>query len=263
MIKIGFVCLFVVLFATPICFAKEDKLGSIFGKWITDSNGPMTGAQVLLFDLAVAPPPSSDKYLRVPDAKTTIDNSGKFSVKIAAGRYHLVMRKRANGRLAGPPQDGDLHYYSRDKEGKAMPFIVIAGAETDLGTISEATVFKKRQLIYEKGMTAIEGTVINEKGLPVEGVQVLVYTSKEIQGKPKYVSESTDKEGKYLVFVASKGSYYLGARNHYGGGKPVNGEFMGGHGEITAPTAVEVIKGEITKGINITIQKFAVKGRPE
>lgn len=259
--KSVFACLFLVLFATAVCFADEDKQGSIFGKWITKNNGPMTGAQVLLFNMAGGPPPSSDKFLRVPDATTTIDSDGKFSVRVAEGSYYLVMRKRAKDSTVGPPRDGDLHYYSRDKEDNAMPFIVKAGGETNIGTISEATVFRKQQTKYEKGMTAIEGTVTDAVGLPVEGVRVFLYSSPTMKGKPLYASEGTGADGKYLINVNKAGTYYLKARSHYGGGKPEAGEILGGYGKPTAPAIIDVQQGEIKKGVDIKADKFTGRGR--
>ena len=258
-----YICLLFFILATAVSFAAEGKQGVISGKWITKNDGPMTNAQVLLFDMAVGPPPSSDKYLRVPDVTTTVDNNGRFSIQVAEGSYYLVMRKRADEGTFGPPREGDLQFYSRDKNGKARLFVVIAGKETNIGTISEATVFKKQQPKHEKGMTAIEGTVTDEDGKPVEGVRVFVYTSPEMAGRPQYASEGTGKDGKYLINVNNKGTYYLKVRSHYGGGKPVGGEFMGGYGRPDAPSVVEVEKGEIKTGIDIITNRFAANRRPE
>lgn len=258
-----FFFVFLFLFATTICFADEDKQETISGKWITKSYGPMTGAQVLLFNKAGGPPPSSDKFLRVPDVTTTIDSDGKFSALVAAGSYYLVMRKRANENTLGPPRDGDLQFYSRDKKGKARFYVVKAGRETNIGTISEATVFRKQQTKYEKGMTAIEGTVTDAEGLPVEGVRIFVYASPAMKGKPLYASEGTGIDGKYLINVNKAGTYYLKARTHYGGGQPQAGEFIGGYGEPTAPAIVNVQQGEIRQGIGIKTDRFPGRGRQE
>lgn len=254
------VALYLLLFATAVCFAEEVKQGSITGKWITKENGPMVGAQVLLFNLAVGPPPSSDKYLRVPDVTATIDSDGSFSALVAAGRYYLVMRKHNDGSTIGPPQDGDMQYYSRDKKGKARFFIVKSEGKTDIGTISEVSVFQKQKTKYVKGMTAIEGTVTNQDGVPIEGVRVFVYVNPEMTGKPQYASEGTGKDGKYYVNVIKKGTYYLKARSHYGGGMPDAGEFMGGYGKPKAPAIVKVEKGEIRKGIDIKTNRFPGRG---
>lgn len=251
-----FSCLFLSLIAASGCLAGEVKQGSITGKWITKSDGAMSGAQVLLFNMAAGPPPASDKYLRIPDVTAIIDNDGKFSATVAAGRYYLVMRRHADGSTSGPPQDGDLQYYSRDNKGMARLFYVKAGAETDVGTISEATVFQKQPSKYEKGMTAIAGTVTDEAGIPVEGVRVFVYAKPEMKGKPLYASEGTGADGKYFVNVINKGTYYLKARSHYGGGLPAAGEYMGGYGKQAAPEIVKVNKGELRKGIDIKAKMF-------
>lgn len=252
--------LLLVLFVTTVCFAAEGKQGVIAGKWITKSNGPLTDAQVLLFNAAVGPPPARDKYLRVPDVITTIDSDGKFSVPVAAGKYYLVMRKRMGEGTVGPPREGDLQFYSRDKKGAARFFTVKAGGVTNIGTISEATAFRKKQVKYEKGMTAIEGTVTDEEGLPIEGVRVFAYLSPEMKGKPQYASEGTGKDGKYFINLSGKGAYYLKARTHYGGGKPADGEFMGGYGKPTAPVITKVENGELKQGVDIKTQRFTGRG---
>ena len=258
--RLVFSSLFLLLLATTACFAGEGKQGYISGKWITKDIGPMSGAQVLLFNMAVGPPPASDKYLRVPEIKATIDSEGKFAVQVATGRYYLVMRRRADKGTVGPPHDGDLQFYSRDKEGKARSFVVKAGRDTDIGTISEATVFRKQPSKYVAGMTAIEGTVTNAEGVPVEGARVFAYVSPEMTGKPRYASDGTGKDGRYLIKVNNKGAYYLKVRNHYGGGKPVAGEFMGGYGEPTEPKIVKVKKGEIRNAVDIKTDRFTGRG---
>ncbi|MBC8019325.1 MAG: carboxypeptidase regulatory-like domain-containing protein [Verrucomicrobia bacterium] len=249
-----------VISAVTVCQAADVKQGTISGKWITKSNGPLTDAQVLLFNAAVGPPPARDKYLRVPDVITTIDSDGEFSVPVAAGKYYLVMRKRMGEGIVGPPREGDLQFYSRDKKGAARFFTVKAGGVTNIGTISEATVFQKRQVTYEKGVTAIEGTVTDEEGLPIEGVRVFAYLSAEMKGKPQYASEGTGKDGKYFINLNEKGAYYLKARTHYGGGKPADGEFLGGYGEPTAPVIIKVEKGKVSKDVDIKTKRFAGRG---
>jgi len=245
-----------LLFAATVCCADEDAHGTITGSWIVKNKGPMTGGQVLLFNKAGGPPPSSDKFLRIPDIGTTIDSDGRFFARVAAGSYYLVMRKRANENRLGPPQDGDLQFYSRDKKGKARVYVVKAGGTTDIGIISAAAVFKKRLLKPGKGMTGIEGTVTDEQGLPVEGVRVFAYVSPEMKGKPLYASEGTGRDGRYFININEKGTYYLKVRNNYGGGKPKEGEFMGGYGKPSAPEIVTVQKGEIKKAVDIQTKIF-------
>jgi len=252
-------CIVLMLLFVASCLASGDSTGCISGKWITRESGPMTGAQVLLFNAAVGPPPSSNKFLRIPDAGTAVDTSGKFSVELPAGNYYLVMRKRLIPNSAGPPLEGDPQYYARLKSGEPKVFIVKAGKNTDIGTISTAEPFKKEKLVAKEDMTGIEGTVIDEQGQSVAGVRVFAYSSPEMQGRPLYASDVTGADGKYFLNVNQQGSYYLRVRTHFGGGKPLNGEFMGVYGKSGGVDAVDVEKDKIRKGIDIQVAKFSQK----
>ena len=251
-----------LLFCTAVfCFATEGERGTLSGKWITKDQGPMAGGQVLLFNAASGPPPSSNKHLRIPDAGTAIDREGKFSVKLPAGNYYLVMRKRANPESAGPPEEGDPQYYARLKNGQPKTFVVKAGKSTNIGTVTVAVPFKKEKMTSTEGLTGIEGTV-TENAAPVAGARVLAYNSPAMQGRPLFASDKTGVDGRYFLVVSKPGSYYLKARTHYGGGKPVDGELMGGYGASENPGFVIVENGEISKGIDISVQKFSARQPP-
>ena len=251
-------CIFILLFMVVICFADTGE-GSLKGTWKTPSHGPMTGGQVLLFNAATGPPPSSGKYLRLPDAGTSVDSEGKFSVKVPAGEYYLVMRKRVGQNTAGPPQEGDLQYYARHKDGNAIAYKVTTGQAVDVGTVTLAEPFKKKNVVIMDGLTGIAGTVTDDQGLPVAGVRVFAYDSPKMQGKPLYASAETGADGKYFLNLMLSGTYYLKARTHYGGGKPTDGEFMGGYGKPGTPDVVTVEVGKVKKNIDIQGTKFRIK----
>lgn len=262
--KNTFVCCIVLILMVAFCtIASAESSGVISGKWITRQYGPMTGGQVLVFNAENGPAPASNKFLRLPDAGTSIDGDGKFSVKVPAGKYYLVMRKRAIPDSAGPPEEGDPQYYARLKSGEPRAFTVTAGKITDIGTISTAEPFKKEKLLPKEGMTGIEGTVNDEQGQPVAGVRVFAYSSPEMLGRPLYASDATGADGKYFLNVNQQGTYYLKARTHYGGGKPAEGEFMGGYGKSGAPDSVVVEKGQIVKGIDLQGKRFSSKRKSE
>lgn len=256
--KLFCVLMLSVLLATA-CYAAGSEKGVISGRWITKEMGPMTGAQVLLFNAASGPAPSSDKHLRIPDAGTAVDGEGKFSAEITAGKYYLVMRKRVNPESAGPPENGDPQYYARLKNGQPKTFVVKSGKTTNIGTITKFEPFKREKTIAKKGMTGIEGAVTDEQGLPVVGIRVFAYSSPRVQGRPLYASDETGADGKYFLNVIHGGSYYLNVRTHYGGGKPADGEFMGGFGDDKVPDAVVVEKGKIKKGIDIKVTRLSRK----
>ena len=255
-------CLLLTLYSV-ICSAGESGKGAISGRWITKDMGPMTGAQVLLFNAASGPPPSSDKHLRIPDAGTAVDSEGKFSVQVPAGKYYLVMRKRVNPESAGPPDDGDPQYYARLKNGQPKKFVIKSGKTTNIGTISVSVPFRRAKAASTEGFTGIEGIITDEKGVPVSGVRVLAYDSPNLQGRPLYASDKTGTDGRYFLNVTLQGAYYLKARTHYGGGKPVAGEFMGVFGKTEAPESLVVEKGKISKGIDITVERFIDRRQSE
>ena len=252
-----------LLLCSALCSAGEGGKGVITGKWITKNFGPMAGAQVLLFNAASGPAPSSDKHLRIPDAGTPVDSEGKFLLEVPAGKYYLVMRKRVNPVSAGPPEEGDPQYYARLKNGQAKTFVVKSGKTTDIGTIAVAEPFKRAQSATTIGLTGIEGTVMDEQGLPVAGVRVLAYSSPKVQGRPMFASDKTGADGRYFLSVTQQGAYYLRVRTHYGGGKPVEGEFMGVYGKPGAPGSMVVEKDKISRGVDISVEKYSARREAE
>jgi hypothetical protein len=73
--------------------------------------------------------------------------------------------------------------------------------------------------------------------------------------RPKYVSAATGPDGQYVVYLPKGGTYYLAARDHFGG-PPKIGDFYGRFDEGTIdPSGVIVPTGEELKEINITVHK--------
>lgn len=254
-----FLWLFLVLSAAS-GFAAEGS-GTITGKWITKKYGPMTDAQVLLFNVATGPPPAGHRYLRTPNAGTSVGEDGTFLVLVPAGKYYLVMRKRLDPTSAGPPGEGDLQYYARHKDGKPKEFVVKAGRTTNVGTIAKATPYRKAK---EKNadtvnITGIEGTVTDDQGRPMAGIRVFAYETAEMMSMPRYASKETGADGKFFLPIAQQGDYYLKARTHYGGGKPEEGELLGVYSPAGAPAPVTVGKGKTSRGIDIQVTGFTSK----
>lgn len=257
-IAIGYCTLLIFLFA--ICsVAGAASNGILSGRWITKDMGPMTGAQVLLFNASNGPAPSSNKFLRIPDAGVAVDSEGKFSAEVPAGKYYLVMRKRINPDSAGPPDDGDPQYYARLKNGSPKTYLIKAGKTTDVGTITIAVPYSREKTVAIAGMTGIKGAVTDEQSQPVSGIRVFAYASPRMLGRPLFASDETGADGKYFLNVVGKGNYYLKARTHYGGGKPADGEFLGAYGKPGIPEAVDVETGKIREGIDFHIKRLIRK----
>jgi len=250
-----------ILLTLPIIAGAEDmKVGTISGKWQPGADQPMVNGQVLLFNELSGPPPLPEMYWRVPDYIATIDSGGKFSVKAIPGNYYLGTIMRQKGNDMGPLLPGDSYFLSKDKQGSARSYNVKAGEDKDVGTLVGSTKYTG---IAQSGATAIEGTVLDESGKPVEGVLVFAFINKELQGRPIFIAPRTGKDGKFRLGLSGGGTYYLKIRDIYGGGQPQTGQIMGFYGDGKSAMPVNVKSGTITKDINIKATRFAGRGNPD
>lgn len=176
---------------------------------------------------------------------------GSFHLALAPGKYVAVVRKRASGDTAGPVMIGD---YRSDP----VPLEVAAGSAGVRLSLA-ATVKMANEKAFPArtggGGEGISGMVRDADGQPVAGVRVHVYDHIQMSERPKYVSEKTGIDGRYFVPVKHGGTYYLAARDRFGG-PPQLGDLFGRYDEGTVdPSGVVVRKGDITRDIDITVQK--------
>jgi hypothetical protein len=251
-------CLFLI--AAVGVSAQETGKGKITGKLLTEDGKPMSDGSVFFFNAATGPPPSQEKYWRVPDAVAPIGDKGGFSLELPPGKYYLGAMKRISAeKNVGPPGEGDYFLKGQDAMGNPKPFFVKKGETTDIGTIAEAAPFKRAVVKYSGGITAIEGVVRDPDGKPVEGAAVFGYKKPAARGKPLFASDKTGKDGKYILRVSEGGKYYLKVRDVFGGGPPKGGEIVGSFWQ-GVPVEASVQTGEITKGVDIQVMRFPGRG---
>lgn len=169
--------------------------------------------------------------------------------------------KRASGKLAGPPEEGELFLPSPDHNGVFKKYGVKPGETTNIGIVAEIVPFRSAAHESKEPVTAIEGTVADESGKPVENAIVFVFPKKDVQGKPLFVSGKTGKDGRFAVKLSEGGTYYLKARSVYGGGRPNPKEIMGLYGKKDVPFPVTVETGKITGGIALGGFRFPERGK--
>ncbi len=227
---------------------REVTTGKISGQLMIKGGGPMAGGVVHFFSDNAGPPPTPEKYWRVPDHIALIEDDGRFSVELPMGNYYIGATMKVNGEEVGPPQEGDYFFTSRDKEGKQMLHEVKAGDKIDFGSIPGGIPF---MLEMAEGITGVEGTISNKDGEPVEGAIVFAYKTDTMTGPPLFVSERTGSDGKYLLRVNKGGKYYLRVRDVYGGGPPHGGALISGYRAI----AVSLKQGTIITGIDIKVMR--------
>ncbi len=235
------------------------KTGTLAGQFLTTTGVPLAGGMVYLFNDAVGPPPSRDKYWRVPDFMDTLDGDGKFSLTVPQGKYYLGATKRVSGKSIGPPQEGDLFAISADDKGTPRLYTVKEDSRQDVGKMATAVPFHREGVSYGVGVTSVEGVILDADGKPVADALVFAFVSAAAVGRPLYASDTTGKDGKFILRVSDAGKYFLKVRSVYGGGPPVKGEMIGDYGE-KEPVAVTLIKGDRVTGVVIKVRRFPGRG---
>lgn len=249
----------ILIMTGTLALAAEIGTGTVHGRAMVKETVPLDNGVVYFFNQTSGPPPSSDSYWRVPDEIVSTDAQGRFTANLVAGSYYLgaIKRLKGDGQEIGPPREGDLFLPLNNEHGLPKLLAVQEGKTIDLGVVSGAAPFKKKEL--SRDLTGIAGKITDQKGKPLEGVMVFAFTTPAMVGKPLFVSEPTGKDGTYLLKVHQGGTYYLKVRNTYGGGAMKAGDILGSYGQ-DKPTAVEVATGAIVKGIAIKGIRFPGPG---
>lgn len=240
--------------------APEIKKGTVTGRiTVKDKEGVgLAWGQIMFYDILSGPPPVPEKYERTPDISRSLDADGTFKVEIPEGNYYIGAIKRMSGDKLGPPQEGDYVYRSLDTSGKPKLHKVISGKELELGSAEEAFQISKEDIEKRRVSTALEGTIVSTDWLPVEGAVVVAFTEPTIGRKPLFVSNKSDKDGKYVLPLI-EGTYYLRVRNSFAAGPPEPGQIVGYYGEGT-PKPVPIKDCDIIKGIDFQVVVFRGRG---
>lgn len=174
---------------------------------------------------------------------------GSFDLSLPPGEYVVVARKRQAGDASGPVVSGD-------NRSEFMTLNVDRDV-TDLTVVAPVKIGDSRRLSEESAVTTtgVSGTIYDSDGNPLEGARVHVYDHVQMSERPKYVSEKTAPDGRYLIHLPEGGTYYLAARDKFGG-PPKLGDLYGRYDQGTIePSAVVVRNGEVLKNIDITVTK--------
>jgi hypothetical protein len=233
---------------------------TISGQVMITGNTPMVNGMVLLFSKSMGPPPSKDKYWRVPDLISPTGVDGKFSLDVPEGTYYLQVTQKNPESETGPPKDSELFYFHADAEGNPRPLIITPGTRLNLGVLTGAYLFTPDMIQRDKGITAVEGVVSDMEGKPVERALVFAHLSRAATGRPVFVSDRTDKNGRYLLRLHDGGSFYLKVRSVIGGGAPQEGEFLNTTEEFE-PVMVTLKKEQKLYGVTLKVKKFSRKTR--
>jgi len=174
---------------------------------------------------------------------------GAFDLALPEGEYIVVARKRGNGDTSGPVLAGD-------NKSDFMTLTVTAGMQP-VTVLTPVKVGDQRRLTKETAITTtgLSGRVLDADGKPVEGTRVHVYDHVQMSERPKFVSEKTGPDGHYLIYLPQGGTYYLAARDKFGG-PPKIGDLYGRYDQGTIePSAIVIKENEILQNVDITVTK--------
>lgn len=206
---------------------------------------PAEGVFLYVYRKGDDPHGPAQVILPVPTLK-----DGAFRIELPPGEYVVVARRRSNLENAGPLIGGDQRsdpVTVRVGDAGKVPLTLLMNVKDDM----ELKAFQPP----EGWTTAVSGTVRDADGNPVEGARVHVYTYVQMSERPKYVSERTGPDGRYIVHLPKGGTYYLAARNRFGG-PPRIGDLYGRYDEGSIdPTGVVVKEGQTRDKIDIIVFK--------
>ncbi len=180
-------------------------------------------------------------------AATGID--GKFDLELPDGDYVAVARKRAGGEETGPVVAGDNR--------SEFIQVTVRGGIVDMQVSAPVKIGDQRNFTgdVDKSKTGLAGQILDSDGQPVANARIHVYDHVQMSERPKFVSEKTGPDGRYLVYLPAGGTYYIAARDKFGG-PPKLGDLYGRYDKGTIePSAVVVKEGQILKQVDITVTK--------
>jgi hypothetical protein len=231
---------------------------TISGQVVIKDKTPMPNGIVLLYNKQMGPPPSLGKYWRVPDLIIPLDSEGRFSLEVAEGTYYLQVAQKNPDAEIGPAKEREYLYFHSDSAGNPRPLVATAGAKLNLGIVT-AALWTPDMVQRDKGITSVEGVVVDMDGKPVEKAVVFAYLSPEATGRPSFVSERTDKKGTFQLRFHDGGTYYLKVRSVFGGGTPQTGEFLNVTSDFVA-TVVSPKKDQRLQGVTLKVKLFTKPG---
>lgn len=213
--------------------------------FITAQDKPVEGAVVTVYtDLT-----SHLKGMGIGWSSPT-DDKGYFEAPLSAGTYYLVARVRKSGKMAGPLQAGDQFGYLAGN-----PLAIRAGevARVHIPLI-EVPAKVERLSASLFGNTLISGRILDSRGAPVAGIQVLLYDDPMMLNRPLYVSQETAADGRYQLSFPHGGHYYLAARDQLGG-TPAPGELYGRYGG-SPDHSILIETGKALEGVEIVVEEI-------
>lgn len=205
------------------------------------------------------------------------DKEGSFTIDLPEGKYWLLAKKRPGQVLpkgsipatineeevmtqfryvenfAGPLETGEYYAYFDEN-----PVTVEKGYYSNIVLNAIQKIGDPDKAYKNFSDTRIEGTIVDKKGNPMENI--FAFANKGIQilidmPKPKFISNKTKKDGKFILNLNEDGVYYLSAKRVLGR-IPKHGDLYGYYVSPDNDNALVIKKGMVVKDIVIEVSEI-------
>lgn len=203
------------------------RMGTMSGQVFVDGQ-PLPDAVIAFFLESKGPPPLRSGMTRIPEFLGRLDSEGRFSLKLAAGKYYIGMLRRNPAEGPGPPRPGEKYYFATAGPGE-LRLLAIADRETvDAGRIDGAVPESFAGVEIPASFT-VDGRVLDETGAPLPGAVVLAKQDLNTP-RPEFLSTRTGEDGKFVLTLPAAKSFFLVARETIAGARPRPGQRVGTYG---------------------------------
>lgn len=242
----GLLMLLIVAFGLSGCDGNDAATAKTSpGKGVLQGQVTMPLAGVRLYVYK----PGMDLYGPAFAISQATSDDGRFDLELPDGNYVVVARKRAKGEETGPVVAGDNR--------SEFLQVSVQGGVVAMQISAPVKIGDKRNFTgdLDESKTGLAGRVLDSDGQPVAAARVHVYDHVQMSERPKFVSEKTGPDGRYLIYLPAGGTYYLAARDKFGG-PPKLGDLYGRYDQGTIePSAVVVKEGQLLQPVDITVTK--------
>lgn len=222
----------------------ETKLGSTSGV-----EGTIVFEDKLLEKVYLFAYKSAQSDFKGPADYVSPSVNGKFKLRLPEGKYYLLARKRKQGGMYGPMEKDDIfnYYYKNPVEVKSDTLV-----QVEIECISRLDMLEEP--IGEVNLRGITVNIKDKDGKPIDGLYLLVYNEAEMKGRPHYISERSDANGKIFLEINKAGKYYILVRSKLGG-PAVEGEY---YSKYTAnlDSSVALTEEKMHETLDFKVEKF-------
>ncbi|MBI5789779.1 MAG: hypothetical protein HZA78_13090 [Candidatus Schekmanbacteria bacterium] len=173
---------------------------------------------------------------------------GQYSVSVAAGRYVLAARKHADPKIqVGPltPQD----FSSLVSKPLTVEVNKVYAQDFLLERLLEQNIDFNTRYAIKTRETEMRGTIVDDKSQPLTRFYVTAKHNLKVSNRPDFISDPSDNQGRYSLYLPGEGIYYLELRRSpLGELLPVrfNSKFIN-----VTDNSVEILEGEVIDGVQI------------